>query len=66
MSSVNEVEKAVRELSGAELAEFRRWFFEFDAQIWDAELEADAQKGRLDALGDQALEEFRSGRSRPL
>ena len=66
MSSVDEVEKAIRELSVGELTEFRRWFYEFDAKLWDAEFEADAVNGNLDELGDGALSELRSGRTRPL
>ena len=66
MSSVNEAEKAVQQLSGAELSEFRRWFYEFDARLWDAQFEADAKRGRLDALANEALAEHRSSRTRPL
>jgi len=66
MSSVNEAERAVQELSGAELTEFRRWFYEFDAKIWDAQFEHDAKSGKLDALADEALAEHHSGRTRPL
>lgn len=66
MSSVNEAEKAVQQLSGAELSEFRRWFYEFDARLWDAQFEADAKSGRLDALANEALAEHRSSRTRPL
>lgn len=66
MSSVNEAEKAVQELSGAELAAFRRWFYEFDAKLWDAQLEADAKSGKLGALANEALAEYRAGRTRPL
>jgi len=66
MSPVREAEKAVEALTSAELSEFRRWFAEFDFQQWDQEIEADAAAGRLDALVDEALEEHRSGRTRPL
>ena len=66
MSSVDQAEKAVRELSANQLAEFRRWFLEFDAEVWDAEFEEDASSGKLDRLGEKALEDVRSGRSRPL
>lgn len=66
MSSVDQAEKAVRELSAAQLAEFRRWFYDFDAEVWDAEFEGDARDGKLDALGERALAEHRRGRTRPL
>jgi hypothetical protein len=66
MSSIDQAEKAVRELSAEQLAEFRRWFFEFDAQVWDAEFEEDVRSGKLDELGEQALAEYRRGGTRPL
>lgn len=66
MRAVDEIEKAVRELSGDELSAFRRWFYEFDAKVWDAELEADARAGRLDEVAEAALAEYRAGRTRPL
>lgn len=66
MKTVEELEQAVRELSPEQLAEFRRWFAEFDARLWDAELEADVAAGRLDALADEALADYRQGRTTPL
>jgi len=66
MGSVDQVEKAVRRFSADQLAEFRRWFVEFDAEVWDAEFEQDARGGKLDELGENALAEYRLGRSRPL
>jgi len=40
MSRVNELERQLELLSPEELAEFRRWFAEFDAHLWDRQLEA--------------------------
>ena len=62
MGSVNEIEQAVRLVSEAELAMFRAWFAEFDAEAWDRRIEADVRAGRLDALADEALEDLRAGR----
>ena len=66
MSSIDEIEQAVRDLPTEDLREFRRWFLEFDAQLWDRQIERDAAEGKLDRLGDEALEELRQGRTRPL
>ena len=40
MSGVNEIEEAVLRLSVAELAAFRAWFAEFDAEAWDRRINA--------------------------
>ena len=66
MSTVEAIENAVQKLPPADLAEFRRWFAEFDAVAWDAQIEADAAAGKLDALADEALAEHRSGKAREL
>ncbi len=64
--TVQSLEQAVSMLSPADLAEFRRWFVEFDAAAWDAQIEADAASGKLDALAAQALAEYESGKARQL
>ncbi|MDQ3606507.1 MAG: hypothetical protein M3418_10050 [Gemmatimonadota bacterium] len=66
MSTVNEIERAIRSLSRAELSEFRAWFLEFDAEAWDRQFEQDVAAGRLCALADEALADLRAGRTRPL
>jgi hypothetical protein len=62
MSTVHEIEDAVRQLPRTDLAAFRAWFAEFDAEIWDRQMEEDAAAGRLDALANQALDDLRGGR----
>jgi hypothetical protein len=63
MSTVQDIENAIRQLSPEDLAAFRAWFAEFDAAVWDRQLEADVAAGRLDQLAEEALQEFRAGRS---
>lgn len=62
MSTVQEIEEAVRRLDPSELEVFRAWFAEFDAELWDRELEADVAAGRLDRLAEEALDDLREGR----
>ena len=57
-STLKNAEKIVSELSPAELAEFRRWFAEYDGEVWDAQIEADAVAGKLNALAHEALAEY--------
>jgi hypothetical protein len=66
MSTIQEIERAVRGLNAEELSEFRRWFLEFDAAAWDRDFERDVAAGRLDALADEAIADLRAGRTRPL
>ena len=63
MSTLQEVETAIRHLSAEELAAFREWFANYDAEMWDRQLEQDVRTGRLDALAEEALREHHAGRS---
>jgi hypothetical protein len=62
MNSVHQIEQAIRDLGPADLAAFRAWFAEFDADRWDNQLEQDVAAGRLDALAEEALRDEREGR----
>ena len=62
MSTIQEIENAVRNLSPDDLGAFRLWFAEFDADIWDRQFEQDVAAGRLDKLADEALKDVREGR----
>ena len=62
MSTVSEIEDAIRGLSGDDLAAFRAWFAEYDAAVWDRQLEEDPAAGRLDQLAEEALADLREGR----
>jgi hypothetical protein len=62
MSSLQEIETAISQLSTDELAAFRVWFAEFDAEIWDRQFEEDVASGRLNKLADRALQHLQEGR----
>jgi hypothetical protein len=59
VSTVQEIETAIAKLTDEELAELR-------AFIWDRDIERDAASGRLDLLANEAIEDFRNGKTRPL
>ncbi len=66
MSTIQSIEQAVQQLPAHELAEFRQWFTKFDEAAWDAQIEADAGSGKLDALAADALAEYNNGMAREL
>jgi hypothetical protein len=66
MSKVENIEQEVQTLTPSELAAFRRWFHEFDAQVWDRQVEEDVRKGKLDKLAEEALTAHRDGKSKEL
>ena len=61
--TIQEIEQAVTQLNPTQLADFRAWFAEYDAQRWDQQFEQDAATGRLDALAAEALNDYGAGRT---
>jgi hypothetical protein len=64
--SVQEIEQAVSRLPARDLALFRRWFQEFDAQLWDEQIEQDAKTGKLDTLAERAITDYQAGKYKEL
>jgi hypothetical protein len=63
VTTVETIERTIEQLPSEELAKPRRWFLEFDAAAWDAQIEADAAAGKFDALAEEALAEYRTGKA---
>jgi hypothetical protein len=63
---IKEIESAIAQLPPSELAELAKWFEEFQAQLWDEQLEHDMKASRLDALLKEAEQEFEQGQCEPL
>lgn len=64
--SVKDIEQAITQLPPSEVAELSQWFEEFQAQVWDRQIEQDAKAGRFAALIEQAKAEAAAGRCKPL
>lgn len=58
MDNLQEIEKKISGFSENELSLFRKWFEEFDANLWDKQFEKDVRSGKLDKLGNKALDDF--------
>jgi len=66
MNKIENIENEVRNLSAAELAAFRKWFLEFDAEAWDQKIERDSASGRLADLAKKSQMDHKSGKSTEL
>lgn len=62
MINVKEIESAIIKLDHDSVWELAKWFEEFQAELWDKEIEQDIAAGRLDALADEALRDLDEGR----
>lgn len=66
MTTVAEITGAVKRLPKKDLARFRKWFAEYDAAVWDRQLESDVAAGRLDEMMREAQRDHRTGRTTAL
>ena len=64
--SVTEIELAIAQLPLHEVTELADWFEEFLSELWDKQIEEDLRAGRLDALINEANEDFEAGRVKRL
>ena len=67
MSTVVEIIDAVKKLNSKQKSEFLAKLAKIDFDdAWDKQIEADAKAGRLDFLWEEAKEDMKKGRNRPL
>ena len=66
MTKLEALENEVQRLTREELSAFREWFIDYDWQAWDREIEQDAAAGKLDKLVNEALEEFKQGKTKEI
>jgi hypothetical protein len=66
MSTVAEIESAIKNLKAPEIYRVGDLVDELREELWDRQIDADAKAGRLDKLAEKALEDYRAGRCKPL
>lgn len=57
MVHLAELKKEIEELPEQEYVNLRQWFAEKDWEIWDKQIKADSNSGKLDFLAKEALQE---------
>jgi uncharacterized protein (DUF433 family) len=53
-------------LNTLSLQAVRQWSFNVDYQHWDEQIERDIAEGKLDALAEEAISEFKTGQCREI
>lgn len=64
--SLQEIETAAKELPVSELDGLVTRLFDYFHECWDKQIEEDARTGKLDNVLNEAREEIRKGRTKPL
>jgi hypothetical protein len=66
MIKVQEIQSAIESLPREEYACLREWFSERDWELWDRQIEADSEAGKLDFLIKEAFDEKAKGHLKEL
>ncbi len=66
MAKLENIEKEIASLAPADLRKLAEWLAEYQSDLWDKQIEADATAGKLDKLAEQALTDHRAGLTKPL
>ncbi|TSA33831.1 MAG: hypothetical protein D4R65_07105 [Verrucomicrobiaceae bacterium] len=65
MSTVQEIERAIDQLPKRDVFMLADWISSKVSNEWDQEIEEDIKAGRLDHLAQEAISEFRAGKTSP-
>ncbi len=66
MTKLEKLEREIKELHREELANLRDWFRKYDADEWDRQIEEDIHRGRLNTLAEDAVADYKAGRTKEL
>jgi hypothetical protein len=66
MIKLEQIEKAIAALPHDDIVALADWFAEFHADLWDKQIAADAEAGKLDKFAAEARAEIAAGKVRPL
>ena len=64
--SVTEIQAAITELTSEDLADLVNWLDDYQAKLWDQQIDGDLEAGRLDAVLAEVDEEYEAGLGQPL
>jgi len=66
MSTVVEIESALQKIPVDDARKVADWLQQYLDEKWDRQIDDDIAAGKLNELADQALEDYRAGRVKPL
>lgn len=66
MTKLEKIEQDIALLNKADLKKLSDWLDEYKADLWDEQIKADAEAGKLDKLFAEAKAEIAAGKVRPL
>ena len=64
--SIVEIENAIKNLPPEKVNELMDWFVKYHAEIWEEQIAADLDKGKLDSILAEVDAEIVSGDAKPV
>jgi hypothetical protein len=62
MTTVADIQQAVKSLPEEEFAILSSWFYQYEEERWDRQMESDQKSGPLRSLMEQARADFEAGK----
>ena len=66
MTKLEHIQETIASLDQADLKTLSDWFSDYKFGLWDSQIEADANSGKLDKVIARVRENIKAGRTRPL
>ncbi|MEA5617264.1 hypothetical protein VB711_05345 [Cronbergia sp. UHCC 0137] len=66
MLQLEQIETAILSLPSHDFEKLRQWFLNLDYELWDEQIERDIADGKLEALAEEAIAEFKAGNCREI
>ena len=66
MTKLEKIEREIEALPPGDVYALGKWFDELREQLWDEQIERDADAGKLDGLIAEAMADIAAGRVKPL
>jgi hypothetical protein len=66
VTTIGEIQEAVRALAAEEFAAFSSWFEQYEEERWDRQIERDQKSGELRSLMEKARADYEAAKCKPL
>ena len=66
MAKLSEIENSVTKLSENEYEKFRQWFWNYENEKWDTQIEKDIAGNKLTSIANEAITDYKKGNSKML
>ena len=66
MNTMSDLEQSISQHTEDEFVKFRKWFWEFENQKWDAQIKLDISENKLESIANEAMAGYNKGEFKTL